>query len=104
MKITIQERMYYSQTDENAFFQRLYDMTCVKEVVGDADGLNIRFRRPPNNDQLRDLIALLFRYDLDMTPLAALRTARNAAWFDKSNMFWHKRVFGSRTRGRKRKF
>ncbi len=68
-------------------------MTCVKDVVGDAAGLNIRLRRPPNNDQLRDLIALLYRYDLDMTPLAALRTARNAHWFDKPGMFRHEHVF-----------
>jgi hypothetical protein len=32
---------------------------------------------------------------MNMKLLAALKTKRNAAWFDDSKMFWHARVFGS---------
>jgi hypothetical protein len=67
----------------------------VKSVRGAADGLHVSFSRSPTDNQLRELIALLFRYGLDMKPLAAFKTTKNKIWFaDKKTMFWHGRVFG----------
>jgi hypothetical protein len=94
-ELIIQEGTYYSQADEKAFFDRLSELRCVKSIRGGSDGLHIALSRPPTEMQLREIIALLYRYSLDMTPLAALRTERNAAWFAKDRkMFWHARVFG----------
>ena len=98
MEIVIREGTYYSQADEAAFYARLHSLTCVKSIVGDPQGLHVSFKRRPSATQLRELIALLFRYNLDMTPLAALRTAENKTWFDKPGMFWHARVFASHRR------
>jgi hypothetical protein len=94
-ELIIQEGTYYSQADEDAFFDRLNGLRCIKSVRGAPDGLHVALSRTPTEMQLRELIALLYRYGLDMTPLAALRTERNAAWFAKDRrMFWHARVFG----------
>ena len=94
-ELIIQEGTYYSQADEKAFFDRLNELRCVKSVRGAPDGLHVVLSRPPTEMQLRELIALLCRYGLDMRPLAALRTERNAAWFVKDRKtFWHARMFG----------
>jgi len=97
MELLIREGRYYSQADEDAFFERLKNLPCVKSIVGMPDGLHIALKRPPSEEQLRELIALLYRYDLDMTPLAALTTARNEAWFARDRRaFWHRKVFAQR--------
>ena len=104
MEIVIAEpQVFYSRGDEDAFFGRLYNLPCVGPIVGLPDGLHIKLKHRPSDSQLREIIALLFRYNLDMTPLAALRTARNAPWFDKPGMFWHQKVFGKRRVPRARK-
>jgi len=83
-----------SPGDEKSFFDRLQALRCVVSVVGAPDGLHVLLSKPPTDLQLRELIALLYRYDLDMRPLAALRTERNAAWFsDRKKAFWHSSVF-----------
>ena len=94
-ELIIQEGKYYSQADEKAFYDRLNQLRCVKSVRGEPDGLHIALSRPPTQMQLQELIALLYRYGLDMRPLASLPTERNAAWFaNDRKMFWHAKVFG----------
>ena len=94
-ELIIQEGRYYSQADEKAFYDRLNELRCVKSVRGEPDGLHVALSSPPTQMQLRELIALLYRYGLDMRPLASLRTERNAAWFaNDRKKFWHARVFG----------
>jgi hypothetical protein len=86
---------YYSPGDEDAFFQWLQSISCVEGVVGQGTNLCIRLRRTPSRADLRELIAVLYRYQMDMTPLAALKTARNAAWFaNDREVYWHMPIFG----------
>jgi hypothetical protein len=94
MKLVIREGWYYSQGDEDAFFGRLKSLPCVTSIRGKPDGLHLTLRAP-SEWQLRELIALLFRYGLDMTPLAALKTDRNQRWFFQNRQaYWHAKVFG----------
>ena len=93
-EVVIQEGMYYSLADEKAFFDRLTSLRCVAGVRGAPDGLHINLSRRPSDTQLRELIALLYRYDLDMKPLAELRTEHNAPWYADPKAFWHAAVFG----------
>jgi hypothetical protein len=93
-ELVIQEKYYYSQADEDAFYDRLNSLRCVRSIQGTPDGVHIALSRAPTDSQLRELIALLYRYDLDMTPLAAFRTKRNAPWFSENrDAFWHSKVF-----------
>ncbi|MBS0278857.1 MAG: hypothetical protein JSR81_14640 [Proteobacteria bacterium] len=103
MEIIIQERTYYSPGDENAFFGWLENLKCVSTVKGAPDGLHVKLRRRPSESDLREMIGLLYRYGLDMKPLAALVTERNARWFRNTKMFWYRSVFGktSSKRGQK---
>jgi hypothetical protein len=94
-EIVIQDRTYYSNGDESSFFGWLEGLRCVSHVKGAPDGLHVSLKRLPSDKDLRELIGLLYRYGLDMTPLAALQTAKNSAWFAQNKKaFWHKAVFG----------
>ena len=85
-----------SAGDEKAFFDWLQSIPCVEAVLGRSRVLHITLRKQPSNSDLRELIALLQRYRLDMRPLAALRNERNAAWFaENRSSFWHVHVFGN---------
>ena len=85
---------YFSQGDEKAFFEWLASISCVDGVSGRSRDLHITLKRQPGDAQLRELIALLYRYGMDMTPLAALKTGHNAHWFaENKRAFWHHSVF-----------
>lgn len=97
---------YYSVGDENAFFTWLQSIPCIEGVGGRGRDLHIRLKRLPGKNDLRELIALLYRYKMDMRPLAILKTARNAKWFAEDTVaYWHAPIFGkprpaARKRGR----
>lgn len=86
---------YFSPGDETAFFHWLQSIPCVESVGGQLTDVHICLKRPPSNADLRELISLLYRYQMDMRPLATLKTARNAGWFaDSTETYWHTAVFG----------
>ncbi|MBJ3786494.1 hypothetical protein [Devosia sediminis] len=85
---------YFSQNDETAMFGWLGRITIVRDVTGEGRDLIIRLKRAPTDNQLRDLLALFFRYKMDMTPLAVLRTAKNESWFSDHDSYWFDGVFG----------
>lgn len=89
---------YYSSGDEMAFFKWLKSIPCVDDVTGRSNDLHIRLKRAPSNTDLREFVALLYRYKMDMTPLAAMKTSRNAKWFADPKAYWHANVFRKRTR------
>lgn len=103
MEIVIREGTYYSSADESAFYDRLAGLRCIAGVRGARDGLHISLSRRPSDMQLREIIALLYRYELDMKPLTALLTEKNASWYADPNTFWHAAVFGKGTRRKRQK-
>lgn len=94
MQIRVQGPTYFSQNDETAMFEWLGRITVVREVTGERRDLIIVLKRAPTDNQLRDLLALFSRYRMDMTPLAALRTAKNQSWFSDPSGYWFEAVFG----------
>lgn len=87
---------YYSQGDEDAFFAWLQSIPCVAGVGGSGTDLHIELKSQPDDLELRELLALFFRYKMDMKSLAIFETSSNAAWFSKKSMYWYKGVFGSK--------
>ncbi|WP_156386036.1 hypothetical protein [Devosia sp. Root685] len=95
MLITVQGPVYFSQNDETAMFEWLGRIGVVSDVTGEGHNLTICLRRAPTDDQLRDLLALFHRYQMNMRPLAALRTAKNESWFSDRSNYWFGSVFGN---------
>ena len=92
--LLIREGMYFSQSDETAFFHWLESIPGVVRVVGTPDGLVVSLRsRRLSQVALRELLALHFRYGLPMNELAQFETPQNRAWFRAPQMYWHAKVF-----------
>ena len=89
--------LYYSQGDEDAFFAWLQHIGCVNRVRGEGATLHILLKtRTVSDAELRELIALFHRYQLEKRPLAQFLTTENRAWFrDDEGSYWYRDVFGS---------
>ncbi|UGY18078.1 hypothetical protein [Bradyrhizobium septentrionale] len=87
---------FYHLNDERAFFEWLARIPCVKSYAGNREnGLVVRLKRRPSQDDLRQLLALCFRYGVDMRQLAKFETDKNQSWFRDSRTYWYRAVFGS---------
>lgn len=91
---------FLSPWDERSFFQRLKRLKCVETFGGEGTELRIVVRNESVSDaNLRELLALFFRYGVEMTQLAAFESDGNRAWFKSSTKYWYRRVFrGSKKR------
>jgi len=86
-------KLWFAYSDEKNFFQWLESTPAVMKVVRVDDGLELQLKKSVDNESLRDLIALLTRYDLDRSVLAALATSKNQSWFKDKNKYWYASVF-----------
>ncbi len=84
---------YLSEGDERAFFGWLGRLECVQSFKGAGADLFISLSRAPTDDDLRELIALFYRYEIDLTQIAKHLTAGNAAWLRDAETYWHTRMF-----------
>jgi hypothetical protein len=80
-ELVVKGPTYYSEGDENAFFDWLNAISCVGRVTGHLRNLHIELRKPATIRDLTELDALLRRYRMSVAPLADLKNARNARWF-----------------------
>lgn len=87
---------FLSNKDEDAFFEWIKKIECIEHFEGAGDELYLDLvnKKLTDNDLL-DLIALLYRYKINMKQLQAFLTKNNKSWFyDNKKAYWHKRIFG----------
>ena len=98
---------FYSQKDEDAFFEWVKKITCIDKISATGDELYLHvIGNDLQDDGLIDLLGLFYRYNIDMRQLETFLTKKNKKWFfdGKTKGFWHRRVFGAnknKTRRRK---
>ena len=92
IKIDTSPIQYLSQLDEDSFFSWVQQIPCVKSVENGF--LHIRSKRLSEVD-LRDLIAVMHRYQMPMAQLQQFLDKRNEHWFKSPKMYWHQQIFGS---------
>jgi hypothetical protein len=88
---------YYSATDEAFFFAWIDKIPSIKTSNGIKDDLFLHFANNdiPDND-LREIIALFYRYKVDMKQLQIFLNDSNKEWFkDNKRAFWHRRVWSN---------
>ncbi|MFC7420820.1 hypothetical protein ACFQNF_13205 [Iodobacter arcticus] len=89
------EITYFSQYDEEAFFEWLTKIVCVESYVGRGNILFIKVNYDVlDEDGLRDLVALFYRYNLDMHQLKLFDHERFSEWFRDPKKYWFNEVFG----------
>jgi hypothetical protein len=90
-KIDTSPIRYYSQLDEASFFEWVQKIPCVTSIAGGF--VQVKSTRISESD-LRDLIAIMFRYKLPMSQLQQFCSTTNAHWFKSRGAYWYKSVFG----------
>lgn len=87
---------YCSSIDEDLFFEWIKKIPSINKFNGIHDELYlyISSKKIPDQD-LRELLALFYRYKVDMKQLQIFLNATNTDWFFKRpNGYWHRKVFG----------
>ena len=87
---------FYSRKDEDRFFEWINNIECIEKFDGVRDELYLYISSHDLHDNdLRDLIALFYRYKIDMKQLVIFLNFKNKEWFFESPKgYWHRRVFG----------
>lgn len=88
---------YYSRKDEDAFFEWIEKIKCIRKVSGAGRNLYLQIIADDlYESDLRDILALFYRYKIDMKQLHIFLNKNNKSWFyDNKKAYWHKKVFGT---------
>jgi hypothetical protein len=88
---------YYSEHDEDVFFSWLAKIPCVEGHRGYLRTVYIRLACDLlREEDVRELIALYQRYNIDMGSLIALDLPEFAEWFRDKQKYWYSKIFKSR--------
>jgi hypothetical protein len=88
--LTCKKVLYYSQKDEDAFFEWIKKIKCIEKFEGAGDELYLDLvDRELEYEEVKELIALCFRYKVKMEQLAQLKNKQNEKAFDP----WRKQIF-----------
>ena len=86
---------HFFQGDETAFFGWIARISCVTKLEGSGETLYLHVRGSRITDHnLRELLALFYRYRVPMKAVGSVREPRNRTWFSRPGMYWFARVWG----------
>lgn len=86
---------FFSAGDEKVFFDWLREMPDVGAVSGRGSQILIQLKTDiPQEESLRELLALFHRFKIDSSQLAKFVTEENKTWFVVESAYWFQSVFG----------
>ena len=97
IKLICRSVSYFSQGDENMFFEWIKHIPPIVEVEGWKDELHLYLEsNVVSEGDLEEFIALFYRYEIkDMTQLKIFLNDDNKEWFfDNPHSYWHEKIFG----------
>ena len=95
-KLICKKVYFYSEGDELIFFEWLKRIPAITNIngVGDEIQLSIDSNTTIDDQSLRELLAIFYRYKIDMMQLSQFRDKANEGWFyDNKSAYWHRGVF-----------
>jgi hypothetical protein len=85
---------YLSDLDESFFFEWLDRLKCVARYGGEGTELRIVISSESVDDgDLRNLIALFYRYEVDLRQLRRFQNTSNEGWLTGREKYWFDRMF-----------
>jgi hypothetical protein len=94
MEITVDGPKFYSSEDEKWFFTWISKIKAVTRMSGHLRTLTLQVENI-DDESLRELLALFYRYNVDMGPLAQFRSDASRSWFyDNKEAYSLDEVFG----------
>lgn len=93
--LTCKRVLFLSEGDELAFFEWISKIRSIQKWEGKGDEIHLYPSSSAISEKgLRELIALFYRYEIDMHQLQQFVNDKNREWFTDKKSYWHKRVFG----------
>lgn len=88
---------FYCKKDKEALFEWVRKLDCVHDVVETNEGIIIDLCHGDlDPSELREFIALFYRYKLDMKELQKLLKPSNRRWFMDRSVKRYKDIFGEK--------
>lgn len=93
--LTCDSVKFYCKEDEDAFFEWIEKIQSIETFSSRWKFLYLHVScNGVNDEDLRELLALFYRYNIEMSQLIEFLTSENKAWFyDNKKTFWYKKVF-----------
>lgn len=86
---------FFSRHDEDVFFDWLRKVQIIGEIRGQHRDIVIEIKDQSIEDEdLEELIAIFWRYDLEFPQLSQFTNSNNMTWFADKKKIWYERVFG----------
>lgn len=95
---------WFAPIDEDIFFDALKSISAITSltieprnpIAGEPNHLILNLEKKYlDEESLRNLIGLMYRYSLNMTSLASQCHEKNAHWFCNPQKYWYESVFGT---------
>lgn len=96
--------IFHGLKDEDMFFEWIQKIDCIESFSEKSDELYLDIASNGLHDNdLRDLIALFYRYKIEnMKQLALFLNDNNRDWFYNGSpkAYWHHRIFGTTSKSK----
>ena len=94
MIVKIALSSFYSRGDERRLFQGFIEISAIQGVQGVGRDLLLNIEIGSlNKDSMRELLALLSRYNIPLAPLRPIAAMRKFAWLNDAQGYWHSNLF-----------
>ena len=86
---------FYSEADEFSFFDFIKHIKGISKFEGNVKGMFLYVPKPVSDANLRNILALFYRYKIDMKQLAQFCNNKNEKWFKNTEKYWFKKIWGN---------
>jgi hypothetical protein len=94
MKIEISHTTFYSNGDEQRLFQGFGEIGSIKSVTGCGRSLIIDMDLSRlTKSQMRELLALLWRYGISLKPFRFLGSKDRFSWLNEKSSYWYNSMY-----------
>ena len=85
---------FYSRGDERRLFLGFKEITAIRSVQGIGKDLLLDVEvNALSKEGMRELLALLWRYGISLTPLRTFAEKKRFSWLNDSQGYWHTAMF-----------
>lgn len=85
---------FYSRGDERRLFQGFKEIAAIRSIQGVGRDLLLDIEISAlTKDAMRELLALLWRYGIPLTPLRTFADKKKFDWLNDSQGYWHSAMF-----------
>ncbi|KQU74581.1 MULTISPECIES: hypothetical protein [unclassified Rhizobacter] len=94
MILKVELGSFYSRGDERRLFEGFKEIAAIRDVKGVGRELMLEIELAAlSKEALRELLALLWRYEIPLAPLRAFAEKKKFSWLNDARGYWHSDMF-----------